>query len=108
MTKQKPNDNDFFDFPLINDENFNPELIDSLQSEIAELKDKRREDWFLFIVIIVILLNILFFENLGIAAFAILILECLVIIPLARRMGVDEIKILYTQLAERVAGKLEK
>ncbi len=83
----------------------NTELIESLQDELAELKDKRREDLFLFIVTVIVLLNILFFDDMGIAAFAILILELIIIIPLAYRMGAEEIILLMVSFAERISRK---
>lgn len=67
--------------------------IADLQTEIEGLKDCRNEDRFLFGLIILILFDVIFFshtEGWG-APLAILVLELIVIMIMARKMGVQDI-----------------
>jgi hypothetical protein len=66
------------------------EQISELQEQLAQEKDARMEDRFVFIVAVVILLDVVFFTvmpSFG-GPLALLILQLLVLIPLAKRMGV--------------------
>lgn len=69
------------------------EQISDLQEQLAYEKDARNEDRFAFIVAVVLLLDVVFFTampSFG-GPLALLILELLVLIPLAKRMGMQEI-----------------
>jgi hypothetical protein len=81
--------------------------IAQLQEELAKERDARREERFVFIVLTVLLLDIVFFsvmESFG-GPLALLILELLILIPLARRMGMEEIAALLDRVLSRVIAK---
>ncbi len=81
------------------------ELLEGLQADIARLTDARREDQFIGIVIIVLLFDIVFFSvmpSFG-GPLALLVLELLILIPLAKRMGVEEIATLFDRVLARIA-----
>ncbi len=67
--------------------------IADLQAEIQQLENGNNEDRFVFGLIILILLDVIFFSHTdgwG-APLAILILELIVIMMMAKRLGVEEI-----------------
>lgn len=83
------------------------ELIEQLQEELTAERDARREERFIFIVLVVILFDIVFFtvmSNIS-GPIAILILQLLILIPLARRMGMQEIAQSLDNVLSRIAGK---
>jgi hypothetical protein len=82
-------------------------LIEELQQEIVREKDARNEDRFFFIVVCIILFNIMIFTvmpNVG-GPIAVLILELLVLIPLAKRMGMQEIATNLDRVLTRMSGR---
>ena len=81
--------------------------IQELEKELTAEKEARREDRFFFIVICIILFDVICFTvmpNFG-GPVAILILELLILIPLARRMGMEEIAEIINSVITRLAGK---
>lgn len=81
--------------------------IEELQESLAYERDARREDRFIFIVVTVLLFDIVFFTampSFG-GPIAVLILELLILIPLAKRMGMEEIATILDRVLGRVAGK---
>lgn len=85
------------------------EQIEELQQALVEERDARREDRFFFIVVCVFLLNVVFFsvmDNLG-GPIALLILELLVLFPLARRMGLEEAATMINRVLGRMASDLK-
>jgi hypothetical protein len=78
--------------------------INELQEELAEERDARREDRFVFIVVTILLFDIMIFAVMPTfgAPLAILILELLILIPLARRLGAEEI----AKTLDRVLGRI--
>lgn len=85
------------------------EQIEKLQEDLAKERDARREDQFVFIVIIVLLLDVVFFTvtpSFG-GPLALLALELLILIPLANRMGMEEIAKLLDRVLARVTGKVD-
>ena len=81
--------------------------IEELQQSLTAERDARREDRFVFIVALVILFDVAFFAvmpSFG-GPLALLILELLVLIPLARRMGMQEIATILDRVLGRIAGK---
>jgi hypothetical protein len=67
------------------------QALASLEDRLAESEDRRKEERFLWVCTSVILLNITFLstsEN-GWLAFGVLLLEFIVLITLARALGVD-------------------
>lgn len=81
--------------------------IQELQTQLARERDWRKEDRFIGIVLLTILLNVVFFSVLPTfgGPLAILLLELLILIPLARRMGMDEIVQIINSVVDRLAGK---
>lgn len=81
--------------------------IEELQEEIARLRDARREERFVFIVVALLLLDVVFFsvmESFG-GPLALFIMELLILIPLARRMGMEEIATILDRVLSRVVGR---
>jgi hypothetical protein len=78
-----------------------------LQQQLTEERDARREDKFVFIATVVILLDIVFFSVMPTfgGPLALLILQLLVLIPLAKRMGMEEIAQILSNVIHRMAGK---
>ena len=78
--------------------------IMELQDALAREKDARKEERFLSIFVLVVLLDIVFFSvmpSFG-GPLALLVLELMILIPLAQRMGVQEI----AKLVDRVLGRI--
>ena len=81
--------------------------IQELQDELAEEKDARREERFVWIVVSVMLLDIAFFSvmpSFG-GPIALLVLQLLVLIPLAKRLGMEEVAQILSRVLDRMAGK---
>jgi hypothetical protein len=81
--------------------------LQELQEELTNERDARREDRFVFIVVIVLLLDVVFFTvmpSFG-GPLALLVLELLILIPLAQRMGMEEIAAILDRVLRRVADK---
>lgn len=79
--------------------------VAELQKLLDAEKDARREERFLFIFIIVIMINFVLFnasENWG-APVALMILELLFLAFLAKRMGMEEVATLLDGVIGRVA-----
>lgn len=98
----EPLDELFSDEPTPRDQQ-----IQTLQEDLANERDARREERFIFIVILVLLLDIVFFSVMSSfgGPLALLILELLILIPLAKRMGMEEIAAIYSRVLDNVAAK---
>lgn len=86
------------------------EQIQALQEELTQERDARREERFLFIVLFLFLLDVVFFsvmDTFG-GPLSLLVLEMIVLIPLARRMGMEEIAGIINRVIDNVAGKAVK
>ncbi len=81
--------------------------IEELQEALTEERDARKEERFVFIILAVLLLDIVFFSVMPTfgGPLALLVLELLVLIPLARRMGMEEIAKIMSRVIGRMAGK---
>lgn len=81
--------------------------VSELQAQLAHEKDARKEERFIFIVVSVMLLDVTFFAIMPTfgGPIALLLLELLILIPLAKRMGMEEIAELLSRLLDHVAGK---
>lgn len=81
--------------------------IQELQEALTSERDARREDRFVFIVVTVILLDVVFFTLMPTfgGPLALVVLQLLILIPLARRMGMEEIAKLLSNVITRMAGK---
>jgi hypothetical protein len=86
------------------------EQIENLQESLENERDARREDRFVFIVVLVLLLDVVFFSIMNNLAgpLALLVLELLILIPLAKRMGMEEIATLLDRVLGRVVGKVHE
>lgn len=81
--------------------------IQELQEDLTAEKDARKEDRFFFIIVVVILFDIVFFTLMPTfgGPLALLVLQLLILIPLARRMGMEEIAGILNGVITRLAGK---
>ncbi len=86
------------------------ELIAALEKRLEESLDARREDRFVGIVLIVLLLDVVFFSVMPTfgGPLALLILQLLILIPLARRMGMEEIAEILSRVISRVADNTDR
>lgn len=91
---------------LVEEPTLKDEQIERLQSLLDDERDARLEERFIYIVILVIIFDIVFFsimQNFG-GPLALLMLELLILIPIARRMGMEEIATMIDGVLNRVAG----
>lgn len=81
--------------------------IEELQERLENERDARREDRFIFIGTVIILLDVVFFTLMPTfgGPLALVILELLFLIPLAKRMGMEEIAQILSSVLHRIAGK---
>jgi len=79
--------------------------IEELQETLAFERDARIEDRFVFVIVGVLLLDVVFFSLMPTfgGPLAILILELLIFVPLARRMGMDEVAKIMSRVIGRVS-----
>ena len=99
-----------FDVLVSSDVTKQEKQISELQEQLERVRDSRREDLFVFIVLIVLLLDVVFFTVMPTfgGPLALLLLELLILIPLAKRMGMEEIAQILSRVLHRVADKAEK
>lgn len=83
------------------------QLIEELQDQLEAERDGRNEDRFVCIVCLVMLLDVVFFTVMPTfgGPLALLVLELLILIPLAKRMGMQEISQILSSVLNRMAGK---
>ncbi len=83
--------------------------IETLQEQLAYEKDARREERFVGIVILFILLDVVFFSVIPSATgpLALLVLQLLILIPLAARLGMQEIAKMLDRVLSRMVGRTE-
>jgi hypothetical protein len=81
--------------------------IQELQENLEYERDARLEERFVFIVLIVLLLDVVFFTIMPTfgGPIALLILELLILIPLAKRMGMEEIAKTLNRVLDRMVSK---
>lgn len=81
--------------------------IQELQGKLENERDARLEERFVGIVFIIVLLDIVFFTVMPTfgGPLALLVLELLILIPLAKRMGMQEIAQILSRVLHRMAGK---
>lgn len=81
--------------------------VERLQAELTRERDARREDQFFGIVILAAIFDIAFFSvtpSFG-GPLALLLLQLLILIPLAKRMGMEEIAQMIDRVLGRIAGR---
>ena len=112
MQTKKKNENKEKDFGvLVKPEPTNQDLqVGELAEKLSYEKDARQEERFIFIVLIIMLLDVVFFTVMPTfgGPIALLILELLVLIPLAKRMGMEEIAKLMNRVLDRMVSKADK
>jgi hypothetical protein len=81
--------------------------IEELQNRLASEKDARLEERFVWIILLCGLLDVVFFTIIPSwsGPLCLLLLELLVFIPLAKRMGVEEIAVILTNVMDGVAKR---
>ncbi|RWO77205.1 hypothetical protein [Mesorhizobium sp.] len=81
--------------------------IQELQPRLVYERDARLEERFVFIVLAVMLLDIVFFTVMPTfgGPIALLILQLLVLIPMAKRMGMEEIARILGRVLDRMVTK---
>lgn len=81
--------------------------IQELQAKLIYEKDARLEERFVYLVVAVMLLDVVFFTVMPTfgGPIALLILELLVLIPLAKRMGMEEIARILGRVLDRMVAK---
>lgn len=80
--------------------------IAELQERLTQEKDGRREDRFIGIVLLAVLLDVVFFSVISWGGgLAITVLELIILIPLAKRMGMEEVGQLISSVLHRLAGR---
>lgn len=96
-------------FDILVSANLDPKdvQIEELQAQLTQERDARREERFVFIFVCVLLLDVVFFTVMPTfgGPLALLVLELLILVPLAKRLGMEEIAQLLSRVLERVAGK---
>ena len=112
MAKLPPRKTKLSDFAILaeSDVTKQDEQISELQERLTEERDARKEDRFVFIVLIVLLLDVVFFTVMPTfgGPLALIILELLILIPLAKRMGMEEVAQILSRVLHRVADKADK
>ena len=100
-------DSDKFDQLLTEEPEKHDAQIKQLQDALARERDGRKEDRFIGIIILVILLDVVLFSVLPSfgGPLAIFILELFILLPVARRMGMHEIATMLDRVLSRIAGK---
>jgi len=85
------------------------EKVANLEKRLAEIENARKEDQFLFIAVCVILLDIVFFTVIsGLGALGIVLLELLILIPLASKMGMHEVKEIMNNVLNRASNNFDR
>jgi hypothetical protein len=85
------------------------EQINQLQEQLAYERDARREDRFIFIITVVLLLDVVFFsvmDSFG-GPLALLVIELMILIPLAKRMGMEELAVIFYNVLGRITGSIK-
>lgn len=96
-----------FDALVSNEATKRDKQISELQEQLTEERDARLEERFVFVVLLVLLLDVVFFTVMPTfgGPIALLILELLILIPLAKRMGMQEVSQLMSRVLDRMATK---
>jgi len=79
----------------------------SLADELEAAKDARKEERFVWITVVVILVDVLWFKDSPNPAlpFVVLVLQLILLIVLARRMGINDVVELIDRLLHTVSSK---
>jgi hypothetical protein len=79
----------------------------ALESQLQAEKDGRMEERFMWIVIVVILIDVLWFRNApnAVVPIVVLLLESVILFVLAKRMGIDEMVLLFEKMIQSVGQR---
>jgi len=79
----------------------------TVSSELTELRRQLFEERFCWIVFSLILLDVIFFDKISIWAIpvAIMVLELILLLVIASRLGITEIRVFFYRLIDGYAGK---
>ncbi|MEN2988993.1 hypothetical protein WG926_11825 [Tistrella sp. BH-R2-4] len=83
--------------------------IENLSQALEAERDARMEERFIFILVIMILLDVVFFSVLDTwtAPLSLVILQIILLLVLARRMGIQEFQILIDRLIGRISEAIQ-
>lgn len=86
------------------------ETIARLQQQLEALKDARNEERFYAILILVILLDVILFDAVDglLVPITVVVLELILLIPLARRFGLEGIAEFLSSLVRRIASEKDR
>lgn len=86
------------------------ELIDSLQASLNEERDARKEERFVWFVVVILMFDAFIFQSMTTwtGPLVIGVIQVLIVIVLGRRWQMDEIWTITTKLIEKWDGKLGK
>ncbi|WP_018875274.1 hypothetical protein [Thioalkalivibrio sp. ALJ8] len=78
--------------------------VERLSEQLEHERDRRKEDWFVFLLIVIILVNIHVYTNLdGLAAVAITFLQLVLLLVAADRLGVKPVVSWFSHLVDKFA-----
>lgn len=99
-----------FEAPLPAETDPKDAALDELGKQLEAAKDLRREERFIWLVAVVILIDVLWFKDAENAALPVivLLLELVILFILARRMGIDDIVQLLDRLLHAVGNSSGK
>ncbi|WP_342069904.1 hypothetical protein [Yoonia algicola] len=86
------------------------ELIESLQNQLDDERDRRKEERFIWLVIVILMFDAFTFSNMQTWTGPIIIglIQLIIVIVLGRRWQMDEIWTLTTKLIDKWDGKFGK
>lgn len=95
-------------FSVVDDEvSEKDDALARLEAQLQAEADKRREERFIWIVVVTLILDIFFLKDSENATLPIvvLILELLILIVVARRLGIDDVVVLLDRILHNVSNK---
>lgn len=107
--QKEPKQHIFFGAPT-SDPTRKDELIQSLQSQLDDERDRRKEERFIWLVIVILMFDAFTFPAMQTWTGPIIIglIQLIIVIVLGRRWQMDEIWTLTTKLIDKWDGRLGK
>ena len=79
-----------------------------LQTQLAKEKDLRKEERFVSGFIILVIFNIMFFTVIGgLSAVTLAIFQLILLVPIARKMGQQEISMIFNKVLNAITAALK-
>ena len=99
-----------FESMELNEEDKRAQQIAELQADLAAEKDARREERFFFIFVVTIFFNLTIFSNVNNWAVPIstVVLQLILFVFVARRLGLEEVSTLFHGIIGRIADGVSK